>query len=180
MLCQSLLNYVVVLGIIPFCAIVISEVFADAFEPSSTSVMQFIIEIQFTMTPRFHHAFGFVSHLQQMIAYCLEVMLGRLGKFIHIEMGPWKCTVDYLFCGGIKTSFFLGHSDFLDQELISSEFWRIPTHNPLWYISNDTAKWTGPLFVKAEYLGSFKLRPPNPPKIVHKSFEPFRAGFKTV
>lgn len=142
--------------------------------------MQCLIEIRFTVTPRFQHAFGFVSHLQEMIAYCFEIVLARLGKFIHIEMGPWECTVDYLVCGGVKTSFFLGHSDFLHQELVSSEFGEISTHNPLWYISNDTAKWTGPLFVKAEYLGSFELRPPYTPKIVHKSFEPFRAGLKTM
>jgi len=49
--------------LISFCAIVISEVFAKTFEPRSTSVMQFIIEILFTMTPRFQYAFGFVSHL---------------------------------------------------------------------------------------------------------------------
>ncbi len=132
------------------------------------------------MTPRFQYAFGFDSHLQEMIAYCLKVILSRLRKFVHIEVGPWKWMVGYLFCGGVKTSFFLGHSDILDQKLTSSEFCRISTHNPWWSISNDTAKWTGPLFVKAEYIGSFKLRPPDPPIIVYKSLEPFRAGFKTM
>ena len=63
-LCQSLFEDGVVRGIILFCcATVISEVFASTMEPGSNSVMQCIIGIVFTLSPRFQYAFGFGFHL---------------------------------------------------------------------------------------------------------------------
>lgn len=62
-LCQSFLNRQLVLGIIPCCASVIPEAFANTFEPRSGLVMQCIIEILYTMTPRFQYASSFVFHL---------------------------------------------------------------------------------------------------------------------
>lgn len=82
------------------------------------------------MTSRFQYAFDFDSHLLEMIAYCLKVILNRLGKFVHIEVGSWKWMIDYLFYEDVKTFFFLDHNDILDQKLTSNEFCKIFTHNP--------------------------------------------------